>query len=248
MSIFSLEMPIVNLQPLDDEQKNAPQDFGAVDYLRLRIMPVLGTSPSIFGQAMASYILCSLANKLYEPESCERMSKNLKHKLRQTLKNFEFRRGYAPDDLDIDDDDIEFIVQQVWHSRCAITGRKFGGHAPLVLVRWNEDQLPSPSNLVLLMLPFAESITKGDLSFLKDDDKDRISMRLKWAYSQSKGYWEAPSTVTKNVEKYNNETGITIKQHITSKINNTNSNTIITSSIAFSLMFGLGYVIGKVNI
>ncbi len=27
---------------------------------RLRVMPVLGTSPSIFGQAMASYVLCQL--------------------------------------------------------------------------------------------------------------------------------------------------------------------------------------------
>ena len=32
-----------------------------MDYIRLRVMPVLGTSPSIFGQAMASYVLCTLA-------------------------------------------------------------------------------------------------------------------------------------------------------------------------------------------
>ena len=29
--------------------------------MRLRVIPVLGTSPSMFGQAMSSYVLCSLA-------------------------------------------------------------------------------------------------------------------------------------------------------------------------------------------
>ncbi len=65
------------------------QDFGAVDYLRLRVIPVLGTSPSIFGQTMAAYTLCKLGAKLFEPESCERLSKNLKHKLRQVFRNNE---------------------------------------------------------------------------------------------------------------------------------------------------------------
>lgn len=89
LSVFSIEKQVVNLLPLDEEQKNAPQDFGVVDYLRLRVMPVLGTSPSIFGQALASYILCHLGGKPYEPEGCERMSKNLKHKLRQVFRNNE---------------------------------------------------------------------------------------------------------------------------------------------------------------
>lgn len=61
MSVFSIEKPTVDLLPLDDEQAAAPQQFGAVDYFRIRVMPVLGTSPSIFGQAMASFVLCSLA-------------------------------------------------------------------------------------------------------------------------------------------------------------------------------------------
>ena len=60
-TVFSVEKPSCNLVPLSDEQKNAPQEFGAVDYFRLRIMPVLGTSPAIFGQSMASYVACVLA-------------------------------------------------------------------------------------------------------------------------------------------------------------------------------------------
>ena len=67
------------------------QDYGSVDYLRLRVIPVLGTSPSIFGQALASHVLCQLAGKGYDADSGERMSKNLKHKVRQVLKKEEVR-------------------------------------------------------------------------------------------------------------------------------------------------------------
>lgn len=61
MTVFSIEKTVSDLLPLDDDQVNSPQDFGVVDYMRVRVVPVLGTSPSIFGQAMASYVLCQLA-------------------------------------------------------------------------------------------------------------------------------------------------------------------------------------------
>ncbi len=77
MCVFSAEKPRCDLLPLDEDQRLAPQvlkffkicilndiftqDYGSVDYVRLRVMPVLGTSPSMFGQAMASYLLCKLA-------------------------------------------------------------------------------------------------------------------------------------------------------------------------------------------
>jgi hypothetical protein len=173
--------------------------------MRLRVVPVLGTSPSIFGQAMASYVLCSLAGRLYEPTMTETMSKNLKHKMRQALQNNEvwryiyfrnlrclclvhsddkllqIKRFGSASQLDLDDEDFEFIVSQVWYiyhswtfhvvgqrgvqvwrNRCAVTGRKFGGHAPLVLTRWNASQAPTPYNMILLMQEAAaQLIDKG---------------------------------------------------------------------------------------
>ena len=108
----------------------------------------------------------------YDPEACEKLSKNLKHKLKQMFINNEMKRfpkvstqkmsvgggvstqsvvSTQSKDVDLDDDDIDFIVCQVWRSRCAITQRKFGGHATLVLTRWDANQPPTPYNLVLLM-------------------------------------------------------------------------------------------------
>ena len=194
MSVFSVEQPMVELLPLEEEQKNAPQDFGVVDYLRLRVIPVLGTSPSIFGQAMASYVLCSLAGKLYVPEGCERLSKNVKHKMRQVLESSEMRRFHtARDDLDLDDDDIEFIVQQVWHTRCAATGRKIGGHAPMVLTRWDAAKAPTPYNLVLMQRTLAQQLEEGGQGSFAPEVVETINRRLAWAERVCAGAWTPQS-------------------------------------------------------
>jgi len=162
-AVFSNEKPCVDLLALSEEQKAAPQDFGAVDYLRLRVMPVLGTSPAIFGQAMASKVLCAMGGKEYQGESCEHMSKNLKHKLLQTCRAAEKRRFDTADrSVGLDDDDIEFVVGQVWGSRCAVTGKRFGGHQPLVMVRWRRDQGPTPDNLVLMVASSAKQVEEED--------------------------------------------------------------------------------------
>lgn len=194
MSVFSIEKPICNLLPLDEDQKANPQDFGVVDYIRLRVMPVLGTSPSIFGQAMASYVLCSLAGQQYAPEACERLSKNLKHKLREMLKRNEAQRCGSiqnPEtiaDFNIDEDDIEFIVQQVWQGRCCVTAKRFGGHAPLVLTRWNAMLPVSPHNMVLMIQTSADLLLKaanvgpdGLPICFPADVTQKISARLTWA-------------------------------------------------------------------
>eukprot|EP00605_Chrysophyceae_sp_TOSAG23-4_P001473 GSChrysophyteH1.ASY1.ANO1.1609.1 assembled CDS len=201
--VFSNEKPCVNLLPLSDEQAASPQDFGAVDYLRLRVMPVLGTSPAIFGQAMASKVLCTLGGNEYLPESCERMSKNLKHKLVQQCRSVERRRFHTAErDVALDDEDLEFVVGQVWGSRCAISGKRFGGHQPLVMVRWRRSKSPSVDNLVLMTADKAKLIEDED-SVAAEQGVDtpgcfeaevtaRIEARLMWARTVVQGA-EAPS-------------------------------------------------------
>jgi hypothetical protein len=149
---------------------------------------------------MASKILCALGQQEYMPESGEHMSKNLKHKLLQTCKSWEVRRFGDQKDVDLDDDDIEFIVTQVWGNRCAVTGKRFGGHQPLVLIRWRKDLPPTPDNLVLMSLSFAQEIVDEETaaaknasrngpdqhiaSIPKSFDQDilkKIEQRLRWA-------------------------------------------------------------------
>jgi hypothetical protein len=55
----------VKLLPLPEEefQKGSVHELGAFDEFRVRILPVLGPLPSIFGLNIATYILCDLAGK-----------------------------------------------------------------------------------------------------------------------------------------------------------------------------------------
>ncbi|RWW75213.1 hypothetical protein BHE74_00016774 [Ensete ventricosum] len=61
--VFSLEKPKVKLLPFKSvtgEEEN-PSDYQIVPGFRVRIIPVLGTIPAIFGQVMASYVVTQLS-------------------------------------------------------------------------------------------------------------------------------------------------------------------------------------------
>ena len=64
--VYSTEVPGgVKLLPLPEEefQKGSVQELGALDDFRVRILPVLGPMPCIFGLNIATYILCEIAGK-----------------------------------------------------------------------------------------------------------------------------------------------------------------------------------------
>lgn len=64
--VYSTEVPgDVKLLPLDEEEfkKGPVKELGVFDDFRVRILPVLGPLPSIFGLYIATYILCELAGK-----------------------------------------------------------------------------------------------------------------------------------------------------------------------------------------
>lgn len=64
--VYSTEVPgDVKLLPLPENefQKGAVHELGALDDFRVRILPVLGPLPSIFGLNIATFILCDLAGK-----------------------------------------------------------------------------------------------------------------------------------------------------------------------------------------
>jgi len=180
MAVYSSEKATVDLLPLNDEQFTNPGDFGAVDYLRLRVIPVLGTSPSIFGQAMASYVLCNLANRAYAPETCERMSKNLRQKVLKMLRKDEVARFSSDAVVDLDEDDCELVVQQVWGGRCAFSGKRFGGHNPLALSRWDPTRPPQLDNLVLLAASEGSKLAQGGPAAFTAEQRAAVDERLAW--------------------------------------------------------------------
>lgn len=62
-----------------------------------------------------------------------------------------------------------------------MTQKKFGGHVILTLTRWNEDQPPTPDNLVLIMQNEAKILAEQGRSAFPVEVVQRIVERLAWA-------------------------------------------------------------------
>jgi hypothetical protein len=100
-----------------------------------------------------------------------------------TVQQQRFQAGAEAEFL-LNDEDVEFVVQQVWNSRCAITHRRFGGHIMLTLTRWHADEPASAYNLVLIMqneaAKLAENHGNPDGVF-PPEVIAKINKRLQWA-------------------------------------------------------------------
>jgi tRNA A37 threonylcarbamoyladenosine dehydratase len=61
--VYSSEKTVMKLADFTEEQKAAPHDYGAVDGMRIRVLPVLGTMPAVMGMTCAAMALCELGDK-----------------------------------------------------------------------------------------------------------------------------------------------------------------------------------------
>jgi tRNA A37 threonylcarbamoyladenosine dehydratase len=59
--VYSCEEPKASLLALNQSQSENPEEYGQLANMRLRIMPVLGTSPALFGIALAARVLTRIA-------------------------------------------------------------------------------------------------------------------------------------------------------------------------------------------
>lgn len=64
--LFSNEITERGLMPLNETQSKDPDEYRPLEKMRVRTVPVLGTMPSIFGQALATYALLRLAGETYK--------------------------------------------------------------------------------------------------------------------------------------------------------------------------------------
>lgn len=63
-AVYSSELAERKLAPLDT---SAPaHELGTMDNFRVRVLPVLGPLPAIFGNAMAAFVLCALAGQPFQ--------------------------------------------------------------------------------------------------------------------------------------------------------------------------------------
>ena len=171
--VFSSEKVVAKLADITEEQKEeGMHNFGAVDNMRVRVLPVLGTMPAIMGQTLAAMALCELGNKPFSPVSAERVGRNVRHRLYQHLKSREkkFEEKYSSSlrenslnyttdgiyigPIQIDPDDVEYLMAELWKNQCAISGERLG--TSLELHRWDKTRPAAPNNLVLMSMKSAQ--------------------------------------------------------------------------------------------
>lgn len=181
--IYSSEKPVVKLADFTPEQKakGSFHNFGAVDKMRIRVLPVLGTMPAIMGQALAAMALCELGGRAMTPVPGERIGRNVRNRMYQHLKRREDKlcrekkellglkefptegmivdgEWFGPVQIDSTGDDISYLLE-FWRNRCAVTGDRLG--TVLELVRWDSAKPSCCNNLVLMGGP---AIVKFDKS------------------------------------------------------------------------------------
>jgi tRNA A37 threonylcarbamoyladenosine dehydratase len=134
--VYSVEKPRGELLPMANSQE--ADDYRPVEEvkMRVRILPVLGTQPALFGNATASVVLLDLASLPLLSDPPLRGRTQFYLKLYKRLK--EKVGNEAPD---YDQAIAEKIVEDVWRGRCAKTGNSL----TLTLTRFDRYH-PSPTS------------------------------------------------------------------------------------------------------
>jgi tRNA A37 threonylcarbamoyladenosine dehydratase len=142
--VFSTEKPgpgKAQLLPLPEEefQKGSVGDLGVLPDFRVRILPVLGTMPAVFGYAVANYIILEISGypTAYIPaKGRERMYdgilaqlQGMEEKLARATTPVEDAQGLK---LAVSVADVGYLVEEVWKGKSAISGVP----TRLALVRW----------------------------------------------------------------------------------------------------------------
>lgn len=85
--VYSTEVPSISLLPLPEEEfaKGNVNELGPFDDFRVRILPVLGMLPAIFGMHVATYVVCEIAGKGIEEPLPVKGRKKLYEKLAKDL-------------------------------------------------------------------------------------------------------------------------------------------------------------------
>ncbi|PPQ99295.1 hypothetical protein CVT24_009163 [Panaeolus cyanescens] len=166
--VYSTEVPgDVKLLPLPEEefQKGPVKELGVFDDFRVRILPVLGPLPAIFGLNIASYIVCDLAGKPILNPLAIKGRKKLYERLYRDLLQKECKiAGYQLNRLPIDEDDVALIFEDLYMGRSVVP--PYDVPTRPSIVRWDPSKPITIDNIVVFEHNDADKHIK--LCFSKD--------------------------------------------------------------------------------
>lgn len=148
--VFSAEKPDprkAKLLPLDQEEidKGDVDQLAALKSFRVRILPVLGTMPGMFGLALATHILTTVAG--YPTEYVEGKNRiKVYDGLLQSLAGQEARIGHLEQRVPISLKDVPYIVEEVFRGKSVVSNYS----TRLTLSRWDPARDLGYQNIVLM--------------------------------------------------------------------------------------------------
>lgn len=139
---------------LQAEEGDKPDDFGALPNFRVRVVPVLGTMPALFGQAIAAHTLCELAGQTISGVPAPRMGKSVLNKMINRFDHNEVTRGYLKKgERAMTPQEADFLLSDVWRNRSSISQIRLGGNRRMMFTRWRPERGNNPSNIVFVTDP-----------------------------------------------------------------------------------------------
>jgi tRNA A37 threonylcarbamoyladenosine dehydratase len=205
--VFSTERPgpgKAELQPLSEEEfaKGNVGELGVLADFRVRILPVLGTMPAIFGLAVANHVILSITDYPLEylpSKSRDKMYDGILGALQgaeERLARALFIEDAQGLKIPITQSDVGYLVEEVYNGRSIISGLS----TRLVLSRWKkpstnfvDESIPGQKSSTLKMNELVlmtkeeaarheKQVMKGEKSLddLYDQETiERVSLRMK---------------------------------------------------------------------
>ncbi|KAL1606518.1 hypothetical protein SLS60_003923 [Paraconiothyrium brasiliense] len=162
--VYSTERPgpgKAQLLPLSEEEfkKGDVGELGVLPDFRVRILPVLGTMPAIFGLAVANHVILAISGypQEYLPsKNRDSMYDGILGSLQGSEGRIAKDFGYNQEGLriPITKDDVGYLIEEVYHGKSVVSGLS----TRLALVRWQkptgyfiDKRTPGQNNSLLKM-------------------------------------------------------------------------------------------------
>lgn len=148
--VFSAEKPDprkAQLLPLADEEvaKGEVDQLSAMKNFRVRILPVLGTVPGMFGLTIATHLITSISGYPVEPIEGKNRYK-IYDGILQSLAGQQSRIGKLDQRVPIALNDVNYILEEIFHGKSPISNYS----TRLTLSRWNPNMELSYQNVVVM--------------------------------------------------------------------------------------------------
>ncbi|KAF9224871.1 hypothetical protein BS17DRAFT_801670 [Gyrodon lividus] len=160
--VYSTEVPgDVKLLPLPEEefQRGDVKELGVFDDFRVRVLPVIGPLPCLFGLYIATYVICEMAQKpISNPLPIKNRRKLYERLLRDLLHRESKLVGEQINKLPIDEDDVALIFEDLHLGRSIVPPHNVPARPQLL--RWDLTKPLTPENCVVFEFGEAEKHAK----------------------------------------------------------------------------------------